>query len=173
MQKNNNSDEWKREIWFEEIIRETEHFFQGEIQQEQRASWILASVCVLLAIIIGLQVQSDAAPNIFLVLAEIFFFVSGLISVITIVPLRGTSLRNDLWGKSFRKARKMNLEEIIQSKFHPGTDWSDEKYLERIYYHFRSHYLRARLKGLGVIWASISLIVGFCLLIIYGVCQIV
>ena len=41
------------EYWYEEIIRETEHYYQGEIQQEQRASWILASVCVLVALLIS------------------------------------------------------------------------------------------------------------------------
>ena len=45
-------------LWLEEIVRETDHYYQGEIQQEQRASWILASVCVFLALLIGIQLQS-------------------------------------------------------------------------------------------------------------------
>ena len=42
-------------LWLDVIERETEHYFQGEIQQEQRASWLLASVSVLLALFVGAQ----------------------------------------------------------------------------------------------------------------------
>lgn len=43
----------KDKLWLEEISRETEHYYQGEKQQEERSSWLLTTASALMAIIVG------------------------------------------------------------------------------------------------------------------------
>lgn len=169
-------NESSQELWFSEIIRETDHYYQGEIQQEQRASWILASVGVLLALIVGAQLQLGnalKAPPALIVLTLAFFYLSGIFSIITIIPLRGTKMRRDLLGQSFRRYKNMKVEDLIQNKFHAGMQFSMEDYKSRLFYHFRAHFLRVRRKEYGVVWSSIFLLLGFISLGLVGVFELI
>lgn len=154
-------------LWLEEIIRETEHYYQGEIQQEQRASWLLASVSVLLALFIG--AQSSITTHVFwLVLALFLFFVSGVLAIITIIPLRGTRIRRDLFGGTYRTDKRLGIDSLIETRFRLGKDWSEEKFKKRVFYHYRSHYLRSRMKEYFVVWSSIFFLLGLIFLGVVG-----
>lgn len=47
-----------KELWLEEIVRETERYCHGEIQHEQRALWILATASVLIAFVISRHIAA-------------------------------------------------------------------------------------------------------------------
>ena len=163
-------------LWLDEIIRETEHYFLGEIQQEQRASWILATVGVLLALIVGIQLQLETAlkaPTLLITMAQLFLFLSGVFSILTIIPLRGTKLRRDLFGQTYRRDKKRDVEKLIERKFRHGEDWSKKMYEKRLFYHYRSHYLRVRRKEYYVVWASLFFLLGFVFLGIIGIIELI
>jgi hypothetical protein len=162
-------------LWLAEIIRETEHYYQGEIQQEQRASWILATVSVLLALMVGAQLQLEnglRTPLILITITQISFYLSGIFAVLTIIPLRGTRIiRWDFFGQSFRHYKSMDVEEMIERKFQHGETFPREKYKKRLFYHFRAHFLRVRLKEYGVVWSSFFLLLGFIFLGLVGLIE--
>lgn len=163
------------DLWLTEIIRETDHYYQGEIQQEQRASWILASVCVLLALIVALQLQLGdklKTPTVLVVLTQISLYLSGMFSILTIIPLRGTSMKRDLFGQSYRHYKNMEIKELMEAKFRFGNRFLKDNYKNRVYYHFRSHFLRVRLKEYGVIWSSVFLLLGFIFLGLVGLFEL-
>ena len=74
----------------------------------------------------------------------------------------------DYFGTSFRKKKNEILKILIEGKFRHGTGWKEKKYKKRLFYYFRSYYLKGRHKELGVIWASLFFLVGFILLGFYG-----
>lgn len=162
--------------WLEEIIRETEHYYQGEIQQEQRASWLLASVSVLLLLFVGSQSMTEIGfeANVYLIgLALLAFFISGFLAIITIVPLRGTRIRRDLFGSTYRIDKKLDVDDLIEARFRPGKNWKNKKYRKRVFYHYRSHYLRARMKEYFVVWSSVFFLLGFILISIISFIELI
>ncbi len=162
--------------WLEEIIRETEHYYQGEIQQEQRASWLLASVSVLLLLFVGSQSMTEIGfeANVYLIgLALLAFFISGFLAIITIVPLRGTRIRRDLFGSTYRIDKKLDVDDLIEARFRPGKDWKNKKYRKRVFYHYRSHYLRVRMKEYFVVWSSVFFLLGFILISIISFIELI
>ena len=162
--------------WLEEIIRETEHYYQGEIQQEQRASWLLASVSVLLLLFVGSQSMTEIGfeANVYLIgLALLAFFISGFLAIITIVPLRGTRIRRDLFGSTYRIDKKLDVDDLIEARFRPGKDWKNKQYRNRVFYHYRSHYLRVRMKEYIVVWSSVFFLLGFILISIISFIELI
>jgi hypothetical protein len=160
------SEKYKEE-WFQEIIRETEHYYQAEIQQEQRASWIIASTFVIFAVFIGFYDDlSDTIIHYLFFISKIAFGLSGLLSIIGIIPLRKFGFKRDFFGGKYLREKQKDIHELINKKFHTDGDWDEEDYENRILFHFRSHYLRARKKEYLVFWSSLLLIVGFISLVI-------
>ena len=154
-----------KDSWIQEIINETEHYFQGEMQQDQRASWLLATTSALIALLIGLQIsaieRNVKLPVLLLMMAAVSYLISSIISIFTILPLRGVhSFWRDLFGKSFRDNAKMSVNDLIRKRFRHDDKWSNESFETRVMYHFRSHYLRNNRKAYGIIWSSIFLLLG-------------
>lgn len=164
-------------LWFEEIIRETEHYFQGEIQQDQRASWLLATNGVLVAVAGGLEVALQNKGNTFaqiiLVLSLTAFALSSSVAVFTIMPFRGTHIWFDFLGNHYRRNKRLVTEQLIKERFRHNNDWSIEDYERRIIHHFRSHYLRFNRKAYGVLWSAIFLMIGLLLFLILGIANLV
>ena|GEM_PF-6302898 len=159
--------------WFEEIIRETEHYFQGEVQQDQRASWFLATNGILVAVAGGLEVTFHAKGYIFvqiiLVLSLVSFMISSGISILTIMPFYGTRIWSDFIGKFYRRNKNINIEQLVEERFRHGNDWSKENYERRLMHHYRSHYLRFNRKAYGVLWSAIWLMIGLLLFLIVAI----
>ncbi len=154
-----------RQKWIDEIIRETEHYFQGEIQHDQRASWLLATSGAMIAVIIGIAGttidQTTLSTRLHLLTCLIAFILCAITSLFMILPMRGLrSLWKDFVGSAYRIDQQRSIDDLIQSRFHMGKDWSYEGYETRIKYHFRSHYLRYNKKSYGILWASVFLIAG-------------
>jgi len=156
-------DEVKR-LWHDEMLRETEHYYQGEMQHDQRASWLLATSAVLIALVVGsdsIAVTSACVLVSYLLIAALgAFAISALIAVITMLPLRGTRFWRDLTGESYRRARMLDVNQLAEQRFRHDSLLSYDQYEKRIKYHFRSHYLRAISKAYGVVWSSLVLLVG-------------
>jgi hypothetical protein len=154
-------------LWYEEIVRETDHYYQGEMQHDQRASWLLATSAVLIALVVSSDSFSATNTNPpisdLLVGALSAFAVSAFIAVVTLLPLRGTWFWRDFTGKSHRHARRLTAHQLVEEKFRHNNQLSCDQYEKRIEHHFRSHYLRASSKAYGVIWSSLILIVGIVL----------
>jgi hypothetical protein len=145
-------------FWIAEIIRETEHFYQSEMQQEQRASWILGSACVLLGFIISNDVKINISSPIYVVFSEILIAISGIVSIFTINPKIVSALPN---SKIITPQNSEISRKVILNKFHIDNKWSAESYKNRIFHHYLIHYKRARLKGIGVVLSSTALLIGF------------
>jgi hypothetical protein len=154
-----------KEPWIEELVNETEHYFQSEMQQDQRASWLLATGSALLTLLIGLLVTAAergvVLPLIPFLVAITSYFVSAVVSIITMLPMRGVrSSWLDLWGRSHRKMKRLDINQLIQERFRHDANWSQESFEMRLKHHFRSHYLRNSKKSYGIIWASLFLLIG-------------
>jgi len=160
-------------LWFEEIIRETEHYFQGEVQQDQRASWFLATNGILIAVAGGLEVTLHAKGYTFvqitLVLSLVALMISSGISILTIMPFYGTRFWSDFVGKFYRHNKSINIEQLIEERFRHGNDWSKENYERRLMHHYRSHFLRFNRKAYGVLWSAICLMIGLLLFLIVAI----
>lgn len=150
--------------WIQEIIHDTEHYFQGEIQHDQRASWLLATDGLIITIIIGFVVtsidKSYLLSTSLLIICLACLVLSALISILVILPMRGTKpLWHDLAGKAHRRDARYDVDRLIQERFRHDLGWSDESYERRVKYHFRSHYLRYSKKSYAILWASALLFV--------------
>ena len=156
--------------WIEEIIRETEHFCQAEIQQDQRGSWLLASVAVLIVAWSSLEIviieKNYPVSQWLMIFALVGFVISGLITIINLMPLRGVKLLGDLTGRKYRNEAKQKTRELITRRFRFDDNWSRIGLEERIYHHYRTHYLRNFRKAYGVLWSSLFLLIG---LIIFSI----
>jgi hypothetical protein len=156
--------------WIEEIIRETEHFSQAEIQQDQRGSWLLASVAVLIVAWSSLEIviieKNYPVSQRLMIFALVVLVISGLITIINFMPLRGVKLLGDLTGRKYRFEAKLKTRELMTRRFRFDDNWSRKGLEERIYYHYRTHYLRNFRKAYGVLWSSLFLLVG---LIIFSI----
>lgn len=161
----NSNDE--KLLWYDEIVRETDHYYQGEIQHDQRSSWLLATSAVLIALIVSsptlFATNTNPLISVFLIGALSMFAVSAFIAVITLLPQRGTRFWKDFTGKSYRQARNLSARQLVEKRLRHNNQFSYDQYKKRIEYHFRSHYLRAISKAYGVMWSSLVLIVGIVL----------
>lgn len=157
-----------KELWLEEIVRETDHYFQGEIQQDQRSSWVLATSGLLIAVVVSIEVTAVENQWAFsqpvIVVALIALVLSSILSILTIVPLSGRHFWSEISCKSFQYTSRLEISDLIQKRFHISDDWSFTDYEKRIMYHFKSHYLRNIRKGYGVFWSSFFLLLGLLLL---------
>ncbi len=154
----------EKNLWIEEIIRETDHYYQGEAQHDQRASWLLTTSGALITLLVGLQLAAQEKgynlPIVYIVAAVTSFFLSSLSAVIVVIPLLGTkSFFNDVFGYNLRKNKNLTVEELITKKFR-NEKWSRSNYEKRIMFHFRTHFIRSNKKALGVLWSSVFLIAG-------------
>lgn len=154
-----------KKLWLDEISRETEHYFQSEVQQDQRASWLLAISGVLIAVVVSLVLaaldRGYRLPSLFTILSLVAFVVSSCAAVVTFLPLRGIRhWFSDLFGQGYRRILSISIDQMTEERFRYDSDWSPDSYEARIKYHFRSHYLRNILKSYGVLWSSIFLLVG-------------
>jgi len=155
----------KQLLWYDEIVRETDHYYQGEMQHDQRSSWLLTTSAVLIALVVGSNSfvrNTNPLISILLIGALSAFVVSAFIAVATLLPLRGTRFWGDFAGKSYRCARSLTAHQLLEEKFR-HNQFSYSQYEKRIEHHFRSHYLRASSKAYGVLWSSLILIVGIVL----------
>lgn len=150
--------------WIEEIIRETDHFSQAEIQQDQRGSWLLASVAVLIVAWSSLEIviieNNYPVSQWLMIIALVGLLISGLITIINLMPLRGVRLLRDLTGRKFRIEANEFTDKLIARRFRLDDNWSRQGLEERIYYHYRTHYLRNFRKAYGVLWSSLFLLIG-------------
>jgi len=112
----------EKNLWIEEIIRETDHYYQGEAQQDQRASWLLTTSGALITLLVGLQLAAQekgySLSTMYVVAAVSSFFLSSLSAVIVVIPLLGTKLFiKDAFGNNFRKNKNLSADELITKKF--------------------------------------------------------
>ena len=158
-----------KRLWLEEIARETEHYFQGEIQHDQRASWLLATSGILTAVIASLDIptlQKGVESQVLLALVLISFALSGALAILTLFPIRGIRIWKDIFGKLYRRDLGLDIDNLIEERFRHGEDWSISSYEKRIKYHFRSHYLRSNYKAHGILWSSVFLLIGLVFFVI-------
>ena len=150
--------------WLAEIIRDTEHFCQAEAQQDQRGSWMLASVAVLIVAWASLEIviieNGYSVPQPLMTLALFGFLLSGLATLVNFIPLRGVKYLTDLFGRKYRNQSRLKTDELIERRFRQDTVWSRESLEMRIMYHYRIHYLRNLRKAYGVLWSSVLLVLG-------------
>ena len=150
-------------LWHKEIISETEHYYQGEIQQETRASWLLAINGGILAIIINfIFVVEGGNINALLgfwksisVIAP--FILSSLFSSIGIYPIISKKDK-----KIFQEIKKQIVEpeRLIGEKFFKGKLRTNSDIDSYIYHHFISHFKRNHKKRKYVVISLISLLFG-------------
>jgi hypothetical protein len=154
------------ERWIDEIIRETEHYYQGEQRQEERASWLLGTVSAILAIVFGSlnlnqNINLENLSNFIIILIISSFFFSTLFSILALIPYKGNRVfPSGILFEENLGIGERNLEEFIKSKFRV-KDFSDiGSYTSRLYFHYLCHYQRNFRKSQMVLWASIFLAFG-------------
>jgi hypothetical protein len=152
------------EEWLEEIIRETEHYYKGEMQQEERASWLLGTASALLAIFLSLFISNIEkevnVSKVFFFIPLCAFFISAVFAVLGLIPYNGTKGVKILAFGNKTKTAELSIDEFIKERFRPDDAWSGESLKKRILYHFRSHYLRNFQKSQQIIWSARFLLIG-------------
>lgn len=160
--------------WLEEIVRETEHYYQSEMQHDQRASWLLATSGVVVAIAVSLEAtaldRGISVAWVLLMVALVAFALSAVVAILTLFPLQGIRITNDLSGKRHRDCCALSIDQLIEARFRHSADWSMESLESRIKHHYRSHYLRASLKAYGVLWSSVFLLLGLLVTALSAIC---
>lgn len=150
-------------LWLEEILRETEHYYQGEKQQEERSSWLLGTASALMAIIVGtyslITEKNTDDQELLLFMAIVSFFISAVIAIFGIIPHQGTS-RLILYFSQKSTIHKKPVNIFIDTIFHKDDSWSIESLKKRIFFHFRNHYVRNYEKSLFVILSAMFLFFG-------------
>lgn len=130
------------------LQQEADHYFTAEVQQEQRASWLLALSLGYLAILH--QSTDPNSPSLSLFRQSLWHTLgilglvgSMLLAVVAIWPLHGAN------GKP------------VSPFWRPGTQPQTHAVtLEVIRRHYCSHRYRAELKARRVAWALILLVAG-------------
>ena len=159
--KNNISEEW-----LAEIVRETDHYYQGEMQQEARASWLLSTNSALIVLVLSFLdtnvKNNQPGPQLYMVFLLVFLLAGSVSALIALMPFR--------WTKLFRSKTKRNseltLSEFVNSKFRPDSKWSSKSLEERTFHHFRSHFIRNQKKSYFVMISSVSLMLTIIVLMI-------
>lgn len=154
--------------WLAEIIRDTEHYYQGEMQQDARSSWLLSTNSALIVLGLGYMgsglKNNSSLPEFVTSLPLIFLFVSLCFSLIALMPLNWHRL---FWGAEKNK-HSLLIEEFINAKFHPDKQWSRKSLEMRVFHHYRSHLVRNQKKSRNVVLASIFLLLSlFTMVAIY------
>ncbi len=156
------------EEWIEEIRRETEHYYQGEMQQEERASWLLAFSSVLIIFLLSptfLEDKKISLMNFYIPIT--LFLISVIFSILALIPYKGTKA---IWGiREFFCQEVYDKDEVsdfVSWRLHSGAHWSTQMLIKRTMYHFRSHYIRNYKKSRLVIVSAFTLLAG---LIVYVV----
>lgn len=150
------------EEWIQEIRNETEHYYQGEMQQEQRASWLLANSSALITLLIGLKVsvldKNIEIPSIPYFCSLAAYVLSALIALKVTLPVASLP---DIWKKLYRKNfGQQKAEDALKDHFKPGIKWTNDSLERRLAYHFRSHQYRNIQKARGVVWVTIFFVLG-------------
>lgn len=150
--------------WIEEIIRETDHFYQGEMRQEDRGSWLLATSSALMAIYLSTfvgAIQSNLnIPKALLLLPVISFFISAVLAILGFMPYSGTKGVRLLGFGIRKKIEKSSVQEFVHRQFHIDESFSGEGYKNRVFFHYRSHYIRNYQKSRIIIWSTVFILLG-------------
>ena len=150
------------EEWIEEIRRETDHYYQGEMQQEERASWLLAFSSVLVIFLLTPSFLENGQLTLANFYIPIFLFLISIIfSILALIPYRGTKGVGGIRG--FFCEEEISKEEIgsfVKARLHSRAHWGHKEFNKRIMYHFRSHYIRNYQKSRLVIISAFTLLIG-------------
>lgn len=146
--------------WAEYLENESSHLLTIFIAEQQRASWLLAVSGALLATVVANKPAPPLAPLSAFTSAIGFLSLAVLFSLFSVYPVDGyRRLYFDLFGKKYRHMRAMSLEEFIKKQAKPGA-WSVADYLQRVQYHYRSHWLIAFRRKRMMAWATLLAIAG-------------
>jgi hypothetical protein len=154
--------------WLDEIIRETDHYYQGEMQQEARASWLLSTNGAIIVLAFGLLSPNNdlykTIPLSYLMALGMLLLTGSGTALIALMPFN--------WSKLFkRKSEKEKsgvIEDFIEARFRPDNKWSKQSFVKRIFYHYKSHFVRNKTKSRFVMASSFCLMfVVLLLLFIY------
>jgi hypothetical protein len=154
-------------LWFEEIIRETEHYYQGEQQQEERASWLLGTISAFIAIIFSFSnfstsIVGKISNSIISIILTLFLF-SGICAIFALIPFKGTKMVSLDSFLDFNNKDFNGYEKFVKEKLRIDDKWSENKYLERLFFHHYVHYQRNLMKSRLINWSSFFLLFGLCL----------
>ncbi len=156
------------EEWIEEIRRETEHYYQGEMQQEERASWLLAFSSVLIIFLLSptfLEDKELSPVNFYIPIT--LFLISIIFSVHALIPYKGTK---GVWGiRRFfcqEEFDKNEVSDFVSKRLHSGAHWNNRMLIKRTMYHFRSHYIRNYKKSRLVIVSAFTLLAGLLVYVV-------
>ena len=152
--------------WLAEIIRETDHYYQGEMQQEARASWLLSTNSALIVLVLtflGANVKNNQQVPLLYIIFLLIFLLSGSVSaLIALMPIRWTKVS----GRKTTRYSELNTSDFVNSKLRPDSTWSSKSLEERIFHHFRSHFIRNQKKSYFVMISSVSLMLTIIVLIL-------
>ena len=162
--------------WVEEIVRETDHYYNGEMQQEERASWLLGITSALLSLCLTLLVACKDNNDFVGILSKfsylplILFMLSIITSIIALIPFKGTRGGLSIF-LIFKKddVYKSSIENFVKSHFKHDGKWSKKSYYYRLFFHLRSHYIRNLQKSRMVGFSAVFLLLGilsFCFIFI-------
>jgi RsiW-degrading membrane proteinase PrsW (M82 family) len=156
--------------WQEEIIREMEHYYQGELRQEERASWLLGIVSAMITLLISSFTNCTGSFSIsetsfqFIICSLVL---SAIFSIITILPYKGKNVFSlEVLFKEKLDPVDESHEEFVRNKLKADKDWSDESLQRRIIFHYIIHYQRNFRKSQTILWSIIFFLVGFLCLVI-------
>jgi hypothetical protein len=155
--------------WIDEIIRETEHYYQGEQQQEERASWLLGTVCTFIAIIFSFSnfsqsIITERISNSLVAIILFLFLISAGFAVCAVIPFKGAKIfsKQSFLNEPIDQSIK-TYEDFVMNKLRIDDDWSEKSYQDRLYFHHYIHYQRNLIKSRLVNWASVFLFFGLIL----------
>jgi len=162
MNKKDSEEENMGSNWIVAVKAETEHYYQGEIQQENRLSWLLALQGVFLAVIISFlfDIRDGKAILVVSLFQGITIIVplvlSMCVTLLGLYPLRGKKDK-----RIFQRIRKASLdtEELIKIKFFARQNIEEADYQAYIYNHFISHFKRSMVKRCFVVLSLSSFII--------------
>ena len=152
----------KKEKWYEEIIRETEHYYLGEQRQEERSSWLLATASGLIILIVTSFFGNNNIPRWIILFQSIFYMGSIIFAIMGLLPYKGTKGIQGIFRKKESKKELMNQNCISfsSSLLHIEDNWSDESFENRVMHHLKSHYIRNLQKSKKVIISALFLTIG-------------
>lgn len=141
--------------WAGFLENESTHLLSIFIAEQQRASWLLAVSGALLGVVVANKPATATAPISAFTLSIGFLVVAVLFSLFSVYPVDGYKhLYGDLLGFKYRRTRSMPIDEFVRRHARPGT-WSLADYLERVQYHYRSHWLIAFRRKRMMAWATL------------------
>ena len=167
MRKNMNNKISKE--WVDEIIRETDHYYQGEMQQEMRASWLLSTSSALIAIIFGFFLavvnKEIQFSNIIFITTLIVLGCSIFFSILCIMPLRVSSLIAMV--KNLFRKKQSNNNKLVELRFNPNMICNEANYYSWLFSHYSKHFYRNSYKRTLVVLSLFFLCIGIFLFITF------